>query len=415
MKFSKKLLLTQAVALAATSAAYAADTDLGSYIASGNSVLAPMVSDSVNDFGVNNELYLLSQKKQGDLKDGVVYVNGRLNASVNWFNISPKPAVAALHPTSEVMNPGLDLAVTATKNWFTAFVDLSTNQGSNSFLTYDGLFNLVNQAPLGLGVFPLNASLYELHTKKDYDPNQTGIGLQQAYLMMGDLNKMPVYALVGRKYVDFGSFSHDDQLWKPLTNYFNQNVQNQVSVGFYDLGIHAAATVFRGPWDHSSNNKHLASFVATASYGTTVSTFGIHGGVSYTSNVNPQHKVVLSSKRTEAGILFADVSFRPVTVTANYAQTFKDLSGDNGKPHAWDVGVKVNFNIMNLANWASVNYSDFNLKGKSVKEKADQWLLGWNVAFTKNLSTTLQYGHVTNSVDKKYKYNFVNLGAYYYF
>jgi hypothetical protein len=53
MKFSKKLLLTQVAALAASSAAFA-DRNVTEYIASGNSTLAPMVSNGVNGFGVNN-------------------------------------------------------------------------------------------------------------------------------------------------------------------------------------------------------------------------------------------------------------------------------------------------------------------------------------------------------------------------
>ena len=39
-------------------------------------------SEFVDGFGVNNELFLLSKRQDNVLKDGVFYVNGRLNASV---------------------------------------------------------------------------------------------------------------------------------------------------------------------------------------------------------------------------------------------------------------------------------------------------------------------------------------------
>ena len=436
MKFSKKLLLTQVVALAATSAAYAANID--TYIAGGNEVLAPMLTNNVNDFGVNNELFLLTQKQSGNLSEEVFFVNGRLNASVNWFNVSPHidigPTLGAtpiptnltsypvVSSSSEVMNPGLDLAVTATKGLFTAFVHLSTNQGSNGFLRFDG--NSDNYSSLGLGVLPYNLGVYskEFVDPASYDPNQQGIGLQQAFLMMGDLSKMPVYALVGRKYVDFGSFSNDEQLWQPVTNLFNQNVQNQISVGYYDHGVHAAATVFRNEWAQDTGGKHLASFVGTASYGATINNIGFHAGASLTTNVNHQlfdfadGGFDTSYQRAEAGILFGEVAFKPVTVTANYAQVMKNMSDNIGKPHAWDLGAKVKFNLMNMANWASINYSSINFKPHVSKATLDQWLLGWNMSFTKNLSATLQYGHATwDDQGQKTKFNFVNLGAYYHF
>ena len=258
-----------------------------------------MVSNGVNGFGVNNELFLLSQKQNGDLKDGAVYVNGKLNVAANWYSISPKnqpqnPITGS--NASTVLNPGIDLTITATQEWFTGFIELSTNAGSNSFISWDESDNNTVNPYTGLSIFSLK---YDSNNNGLVSPNQTGIGLNQAYIMVGDLNKAPIYFLAGRKYVDFGSFSNanQDQTWQPLTNYFNQNIQNQLALGFYKSGVHGAVTLFKSPWTTSDlssssyNNNQLSTFVATASYGTSLKNIGLHAGLSYTSNLNPNYWV----------------------------------------------------------------------------------------------------------------------------
>ena len=467
MKFSKKLLLTQIVALAATSAAYAdsmpkmkqkenkqAETTSTmasptqhsmskpgflKHVKSGFAALAPMVSVGVNGFGVNNELFLLSQKQNGSVQDGNLYVNGRLNVGGTWYGVSPKNKTHInlnnLNSNtgsnqSTILNPGLDLAFTFTKGWFTAFADLSTNAaayfGSDSSYWEGSEFNTEGANPYtGLSVFD-NRQL----GNKLISPNETNIGVLQAYAMLGDLNKMPVYFLAGRKYVDFGSFANQDQTWQPLTNYFNQNVQNQLAVGFYQNGFHAAVTMFQAPWttsdlnnrEHTTySNNHLSTVVATASYGDTVNKVGLHGGVSYTSNLNPNgalaygyYKVV---ERVDGGIVFAEVNFNPITLTANYASAMKDASSSQGKSHAWDLGAKFDFNLMGRSNWVSANYSDLNPKitQTSSNYKLSQWLLGWHMQVTKHIDTTLQYAHQTFNTQPKVKYNVIALGTNAYF
>ena len=117
-----------------------------------------------------------------------------------------------------------------------------------------------------------------------------------------------------------------------------------------------AATVFRNEWAEDTGGKHLTSFVGTASYGSTINNIGFHAGASLTTNVN--HQLLdftdgaignnTNAQRAEAGILFGEVAFKPVTVTANYAQVMKNFSDYIGKPHAWDLGAKVKFNLMNF-------------------------------------------------------------------
>ena len=84
-------------------------------------------------------------------------------------------------------------------------------------------------------------------------------------------------------------------------------------------------------------------------------------------------------------------------------------TGNQGKPYAWDVGVKFDFNLMNHANWLSGNYSYINPQLTYANAgnflKLSQWLFGWHVEIAKNVNATLQYGHqkVGGAVHKEAK------------
>ena len=420
MKFSKKLLLTQVVALAASSAAFADSGSthklsnyLKNHIKNGDSILQPMLSDGVNGYGVNNELFLLRQKEEGALKDGVLYFNGRLNVAVDYNQSSPGSESAALIP-------GVDLAFTATKGWFTAFADLSNvnafnnaNGPSNSTISYNWAQSIAiagNQS----------GSTNENKGMQIFNKYGSNVNLAQGFLMFGELNKMPVYMLVGRKTVDFGSFANQDQKWQPLSNIFNQGLQDQVAFGFYSHGVHGAATLFQAPWTKAGNvdtngyvSNQLSTLVATLSYGTSVNKFGLHGGISYTTNMNPAGTAEVNlhgydtsdsvnNNRVSAGIMFAEVNFNPITVSGSYASAMRSVSSvanQQGKPSAWDIGAKLDFNLINRANWLSVNYSNSQTRGFQTTSPtnitAKQWLFGWSMAVTKNLDATFQYGHLS--------------------
>ena len=205
MKFSKKLLLTQVVALATASAAFAGGhvPSMSGLVSRGYPVLNPMVSNSVDGFGVNNELFLLTQRQSGAVKDGVLYVNGRLVASATYASSKrSSPTTKTTHSYSAFQVPSADLAVTATKGAATVFVELS-NEVMNTTTTSSGITHSTNSA---------YNHVYRNATGNTgiSDANGSGINVKQAYLMLGDLNKSPLYLVAGRKTVDYGSYDNLD-------------------------------------------------------------------------------------------------------------------------------------------------------------------------------------------------------------
>ena len=407
MKFSKKLLLTQVVALAAASAAFAGGhaPSLSDLVSRGYPVLNPMVSDSVDGFGVNNELFLLTQRQSGAVKDGVLYVNGRVGLDASYGKRQNGNSNSKIH------TPGVNLAVTGTKGAATAFVEL-TNATSG---------------PEGLGYNWGNYSgdqTTSLHGSTVY--------VKQAFLLLGDLNKSSLYLVAGRKNVDYGSFDNLDWYWKPVTNYWNPLQQDQVAVGVYQNGLHVAGTVFNGitmAGKNTGSYNNISNFAVTASYGTMLQQVGAELGVSYlnglTNNLNGLNKAFSSESvlhneiyRNPAGIVFGKLSYNSVSLSALYQQAFKENSAYNYKPRSWGVTGKVDFGLMDRANWVAVNYSSSKLGKDSKKSVVDQFLVGWNMALTDAISATLQYGHKHDnkySDDHDTTDNFFDLSFYAYF
>ena len=423
MKFSKKLLLTQVVALAAASAAFAGGhaPSLSDLVSRGYPVLNPMVSDSVDGFGVNNELFLLTQRQSGAVKDGVLYVNGRVSVDASYGKQQNGNSNSKIHV------PGVNLAVTGTKGAATVFVEFNNNAEGTT-----------NDSVTGTTADGYNWGNY---THGQNSLHGSSVFVKQAYLLLGDLNKTPLYLVAGRKNVDYGSFDNLDWYWKPVTNYWNPQQQDQVAVGVYQNGLHVAWSVFNGSTmsptgspDGSGAGNNIANWALTASYGTMLQQVGAELGVSYlnglTTDLNGSNLInsinqsnVLHDNnqyRNPAGIVFGKLSYNPVSLSALYQQAFKEnsLLPNTYKPRSWGVTGKVDFSLMNRANWVAVNYSSSQTQKEPSKKEVTQFLVGWNMALTEAISATLEYGHKHDNrytSDKDYTYNFVNLGFYAYF
>jgi hypothetical protein len=419
----KKSLLTQAIILAtiASITPSANAMKISDVVKRGYPILNPMASEYVDGFGVNNELFLLTKRKDNTLKDGVFYVNGRLNANATYSKHSGDNDVLFSN-TSQVLPTEIKLDVTGSKGPFTAFVELSNYQ-----TTYE------KDTPR----LP-KTHIVSSFTNSFSNPNNLNFNnlyLNQGYLLLGNLNKSPFYLLAGRKTVDYGSFDNLDWYWKPVTNYWSPGTENQVAVGYYNNGLHAAWSVFNGKTMSTQNTgsfNNIANWAATLSYEAPIQEVQSKFGVSYLNGIvgdlvgntgSEYYSWSQGKYKNPAGIVFGKLSYNHITLSAMYQQAFDKNNastldtGDNYKPKSWGVTGKFNFNLINRANWVALNYS-FSKVQKKPKREINQLLVGWNIALTNNINASLQYGHQhDNDYDNRgnNKYNFVDLGVYAYF
>ena len=226
---------------------------------------------------------------------------------------------------------------------------------------------------------------------------------------------------------------------EPVTNFWSPGTEDQVAVGYYNKGLHAAWSVFNGKTMAASNTgsfNNIANWAATLSYETPIQEIQSKFGISYLNGIvgdllgNTSHVVTTHHKglyRNPAGIIFGKIKYKALTLSGLYQQAFKENNfviapiSDNYKPRSWGATAKVDFKMMNRANWVALNYSWQRITKKALNNKSeeDQILVGWNIALTKSISASLQYGRLKD----KYKYfinaintyNVVNLGLYAYF
>jgi hypothetical protein len=430
----KKSLLTQTIILA-TIASIAPSVNamkISDVVKRGYPILNPMASESVDGFGVNNELFLLTKRQDNTLKDGVFYINGRLNANATYSKHSGDNDVL-FSKTSQVLPTEIKLDLTGSKGPFTGFIELS-----NYRTTFNSSFSRLPKFKIISSVANAFGDYYKGST---HHPNFSHVYVNQAYLMLGDLNKYPVYLLAGRKTVDYGMFDELDWFWKPVTNFWSPGTEDQVAVGYYNKGLHAAWSVFNGKTMAVSNTgsfNNIANWAATLSYETPIQEVQSKFGVSYLNGIvgdlygnSAQSWATYhnGSYRNPAGIIFGKIKYKALTLSGLYQQAFKEnnigtiYGGDNYKPKSWGATAKVDFNMMNRANWVALNYSWEKIaeKAQTGNKKAteSQILVGWNIAITKSISASLQYGRLKDT--NKYwentinTYNVVNLGLYAYF
>lgn len=435
-KKNKLLLATISSALLSINASAA--TNILKHIKPGYPELSPMLTQNVAGFGVNNELYLLHLKQTGELAPNNLYLNANITASANYGSNTATyyeseevdNNIFSGHGFSEVLPTIIRLGATATSKYpITIFTEFSSN--------------------LNLAIKQGNPILPNRESNIVSSSAFNKLDLHQGYILLGDLNKSPLYALAGRKNVDFAIYDQLDWYWKPLTVFMAPGEQDQVAVGFEKNGIHAAVTFFNGcsieQYDYVAGDdadcplyKNISDWSATLSYHKQLNNLAVQLGASYlngmtkvnnqmeTRNIGffsdqiPEHftrngKIVGDDEDTGYGRrnpetgLFGSLRYGPVTLKGLYQQlVYKNAY--NYKPKSWEVTGKIDFNLLNRANWIALNYSQLKTADASSNNASDggsktylenALMLGYHTAITNSVGATLQFGRL-------YSKNFIN-------
>jgi len=129
---------------------------------------------------------------------------------------------------------------------------------------------------------------------RTWDDADDPFTLDQAYLTFGNLNVAPVYATVGRQYVDFGQYKHFVVTPEVATS-LSQTNATALKVGFDVVGFDGSMSVFRSALRHetggtvqiNSGHNSIQDYAANLQYANdfTDDMFGFKMGASYISNM----------------------------------------------------------------------------------------------------------------------------------
>lgn len=229
------------------------------------------------------------------------------------------------------------------------------------------------------------------------------LGLQQAYVILGDLNSSSVFGFMGKKDVDFGNFTSVNFNAQPLNKRaFEVGAKNSVGVGFDASGFSAVATLMNG--DNSSANlnntaytskgdniNNLALNLAYAMNNNGVD-WGVGAGWLNGSRYNYRK---VNNKNNGAWDVNGHFTVKNLHVLAEYNRTSGKPTGYNDNIAAYNVGAMYGFPLMGHNSAVNASYSHVADKNTSAK----QFVLGWNNELYNNVWMGLEWAYNRGGVN----------------
>ncbi len=239
----------------------------------------------------------------------------------------------------------------------------------------------------------------------------TNLGIQDAYLVFGNLANNPLFAFVGNKDIDFGNFSTVDMFNQPLTRGAFEAHGNTIGIGANAYGFNGAVSAMNGGNTitnqnyglSTSNQNNISNYAVNLSYGMTNSGVAWNVGAGYLNGSQYQSN---SGQNNGAWDLNGKVSVAGFDLLAEYVATTKQATGVNtttavgfpsvvgslGTVSAYSVGADYNFPVMGLNSVVSAEYSHLAYSNAS-NNNMGQYVVGYRIQPITNVWTGLEYAY----------------------
>jgi len=378
---SIKQVLVSAVAIAVAGAAFAAQdnssqTTLGAGSvrfdsAIANGVLVPQV-------GTETELSVLKLRQQ-ELANQTLYIGGIVRA-------------AALYSRLNDNYNGTTVIHTHVTNGRSGY-----KTASQLNMPEVGLIGVADVNSWATGVISLTAANVGRGDTSDT------IGVDQAYVLLGDLNSSSVYGFAGKKDVDFGNFNTVDFYTLPLNRLaFQVASTNSVGVGFNNSGFNAVITALNGGNNgsdatdttgtaYTNNSNNINNFAVNLDYGMNSNgvMWGVGGGY---LNGSRYSYAKSNSQRNGAWDINGHFDVDNLTVMGEYDRTSgkaNNASITDNTIQGFDIGAAYGFPIMGHNSSVNADFSE--LKSNAVT--ASQFVLGWNNELVNDVWMGLEWAY----------------------
>jgi hypothetical protein len=180
------------------------------------------------------------------------------------------------------------------------------------------------------------------------------IGLHDGFVTFGNLDKLPLYATIGKTYVPFGGF-YGSGLWNAaLTRVaFRPSTTNQVIFGYYEKGLGTSLSFFHNPGFGSQ----VSRFAYRFSYGNSSGKWSYGAGLGYLSDMRGNSSSV-GSQFSSGGAFYnaqntrnavydinGTIGYGIVEVDGEFLTTQRNLittaGANQGRPQAWNIDASV--------------------------------------------------------------------------
>ena len=212
----------------------------------------------------------------------------------------------------------------------------------------------------GTSVFLTTAKLYALANMDDWA--STFLSLQgqtnaynsttfdQAFVTIGNLNKNPLYLMIGKTYLPFGNFEGNGPWSNSITtNAFRMSQTNQIDLGFFQNGLNLTLALANpgssdGPPSSNSSSattygQNLSDLVYNLNYANTYNNFSYSIGASYISDIRGMKSNIgqayggstgFTGSKNGAYDINGSIGYNDLTLMAEYAATTKSATNLNG-------------------------------------------------------------------------------------
>ncbi|TNF65998.1 MAG: hypothetical protein EP298_10665 [Gammaproteobacteria bacterium] len=215
------------------------------------------------DSGVNRELAILHSRESGQLSSNSIYLGGKGELQAQFRRMNS-------------VNQGNNVAAGSAVG--TTGTEIGADNSTAIELPYA---NVIFTSTIGDWVTGY-ANMAVLN------PVTNDVVMPDAYFVVGNLDKAPVYAWGGVKTVDFGDFSMDNTYIPGITRAAFLASGGQFGVGFHNYGVTATVTLMNGNANGSLNasnpgdQSQLNNFAANVMYQQTLNgKFTYHVGTGY--------------------------------------------------------------------------------------------------------------------------------------
>lgn len=189
-----------------------------------------------------------------------------------------------------------------------------------------------------------------------YEEDSTPLGIDEAFLTLGNTEESPLYLAVGQMYVPFGSFE-SYMVSDPLTVDLAETSEKAVKIGFETSGLYGSVYLFNGATQNDENNTidHYGANIGFAQEG---EGFSYDAGINYISDMGDTDTLgevlegVDDYDYVEGIGGYLNLNFGAASLYAEYMTALDEFSAENiafkgygAQPAAWNVEAAYTMNL----------------------------------------------------------------------
>ncbi len=297
---------------------------------------------------------------------------------------------------------------------------------------------VINNAALSATVTP--TSWLTAYTQLEYTeiefPNQNPLQMRKAFVVIGDLNRFPVYGFIGRKTIDWGNFETYSPFTHSVGNHFWRADSDSPVAGLgYDAnGFNFVATAINGgrhlrtadtPTDGQVNNfavKASKTFSVNADTTVTVGGGYLHGTIYNSTLAHHPFNNALAATKTRTGAVngYVTVNSPQFDFNAEYTTLDAKWLATGAAVESLDIQGRYKTAIRNFPTAFTLSYGLGIVGPEGTNyEQLEQYIAGMEVDVTPTISMGVEYVHnngflplidIKNAADKDADSDSVILG-----